>query len=80
VGDRQVQSFLRSCIKKKRFHTSEAAQDRADQYGLRSYYCPSCYGFHLTSSYDRNQPNGAVEMLFKILTVKNWGRNETIRR
>lgn len=71
VLEKKITSLLRSCIKKKRLNTRGYAEDRADSLGLRAYFCSSCFGFHLTASYDRFSETGAVDMIFRILTRKN---------
>jgi len=48
---RRVRTKLSICIRKKRFPSAAAAQDRAVQAGLelRPYRCDRCRHFHLTS-------------------------------
>jgi DNA-directed RNA polymerase subunit RPC12/RpoP len=40
---------IASCYGKARFDNEKRARSKANEYGLRYYYCDVCGGFHLTS-------------------------------
>lgn len=59
-SEKPLKYSIRSCLSKKRYSSEGLADNVAKkvykerQVELRSYYCMSCAGFHLTSKEKRN--------------------------
>lgn len=73
MEEMKAESWVKRCLGKKRLRTRGYANGVAKRLGLRVYYCMDCYGFHLTSTFDRRSQTGIADRVFDILgRINGW--------
>lgn len=63
--------LLAECARKVRFRDSNHASNRAEEYGLNSYYCAFCSGYHLTRRRNFHADMTAARMIQRDVKPKN---------
>lgn len=70
MEDRELETLIRSCIRKYRYPTEQTAQEAINRVHkkrntpLRYYYCKRCCGYHLTKKNcgDKNVTNKSTKI------------------